>query len=291
MRYSRGSLDAMMRKTRLGASAQKLTRPSPQRGLPQTRKSHSAASVAASSNSAIFVEQNPEARAAYEKLHQALAAGFARQLKVAEPASHAAANLGSVATDQHSAEPQEMARIVVDGYVTELIRFRDPVVPRRLPPGLLGDLRDLSKSLEVVAKRAWRVWSKLPPGPSQGLAALEQWSEDTLKLAKALNAKNWLPQNAGKWNVIDEVIWGLLKLLKQVTGRYHYPEVAEIAAFCLDDPNNRSSVDGLKMIVQRRKLREEKFLQALTKTEQRREGPQSTLVLPSAPRKIRPRNR
>ena len=150
--------------------------------------------------------------------------------------------------------------MAVEGYVTELIKFRNPLLPRHLPPGLSKDLRDLSKSMEVLAKRARRVWNKLPPGLTGGAAALEQWRQDTLKLAKALNEGNWLPKNSGKWNVVDEIIWGLLKLLEQITGRYHYPEVAELATLCLDDPNNRCNVAALKMLVNRRKPRERNFL-------------------------------
>jgi hypothetical protein len=243
--------------------------------------------TALTSNWAIFFEQNPEARTAYEKLHRELAAGFARQLKGAERAGHPVPVVG----ERQLVQPEEMARMAVGGYVTELIKFRNPLLPRHLPPGLSKDLRDLSKSLEVVAKRAWRVWNKLPPGLSRGPAALEQWRQDTLKLAKALNERNWLPKNSGKWNVVDEIIWGLLKLLKQITGRYHYPEVAELATLCLDDPNNRCNVAGLKMLVSRRKPRERNFLQAIAKIEQAQANLMSKLTRPRTPLRKRPHKR
>ena len=285
-----GNLGATMRKARPGAALKKLTHSSPQ-CVPPTKQGGHSAEVSPSSNWAIFFEQNPEARTAYEKLHRELAAGFARQLKAAERAGRPAAVVSYIATERQIGQPEEMARMAVEGYVTELIKFRNPLLPRHLPPGLSKDLRDLSKSMEVLAKRARRVWNKLPPGLTGGAAALEQWRQDTLKLAKALNEGNWLPKNSGKWNVVDEIIWGLLKLLEQITGRYHYPEVAELATLCLDDPNNRCNVAALKMLVNRRKPRERNFLQAIAKIEEGQANLMSKLTRPRTPLRKRPDKR
>lgn len=210
-----------------------------------------------------FLEENPEAKTVYETLREELAAGVARQLQAGTEGGHATKTVGLNSTGIEPGQPDNMARLILDHYVSGLIRFRDPQEQTHLQPGMAKDLRDLSQSLVVMRRRAGRVLSKLPPGP-RGALAVGQWDRETVKLTKELSERGLLPKSAGKWNVVDEIIWGFLKSLKQITGRYHYPEVAELVMLCLDDPKDRHNIASLKMIVQRRKPREIQFRQALT---------------------------
>jgi hypothetical protein len=94
---------------------------------------------------------------------------------------------------------------------------------------------------------------------------LGRWIQETLVVAELLGEKNWIPSSISRWDVVDEVLWGLLKTVKKITGRYHYLLVADLASHCLDDPDQRCNAISLKMIVHRRKRREAQFLRALLK--------------------------
>lgn len=258
--------------------------------LLREQERHSGDSVGSPIKRVNFLEEYPEAKAPYEKLRKELAAGLARQAKAAdELAIRSTENLGGDLPDEKPGQLDHMARIVLNGYVMELISFRNPLMPRRLPPGLSEELHGLSQRIEATRKRAWEVWSKLPPGPSRALVVLGLWCEDTSKLLKILNERNSLPKGVGRWNVVDEVIWGFLKSLKQITGHYHYADVAELATLCLDDRNDRHNIASLKMIVHRRKPRETKFRQALAKFEKQEELIPRTTCPGSSPQKRPPK--